>query len=297
MGKHAFQAGSIHVIESLQASGELRTGERLFEELEPLAITSTPTIEAYLWRESTREGLLARLQQIAEYVRRSGRAPVLHIEAHGLPDGSGLQTASGETLTWLDLKEPLTVINVLCRLNLLVLLSACDGEGLTHVIQLTDRAPLWGLIGPSRSVSAGEIEDGNLAFYKTLLSTRDGGTAWRAMNETATRGDRPFRFRGAATMFRLIMQGYFAEYCTEEALDRRSRRVMDEFERIGTPDQLLPQMQAAVAEYLRRHSAQFEEIKTRFFFIDLCPENFNRFPISFDDCFGAPRERELPTIS
>jgi len=124
--------GAIHILESLPP-GNLRTGERLRDELEPLGQVSTPQIAVHFWREPTRAAFLGRLQHIAAAVRFSGLAPVVHLETHGTPEG--LELASGEAVTWSDLKAPLTTINVTCRLNLLVLLGACNGAGLLEVIQ------------------------------------------------------------------------------------------------------------------------------------------------------------------
>lgn len=281
------KAGSVHIVESL-SPGELRTGERLFHELEPLALTLNPAIESHFWREPTRDAFLKRLWAILDDVRQSRRAPVVHIEAHGWADG--LQVASGECVSWADLKDPLTAINVTSRLNLLVLLSACDGADLAKIVQLTDRAPVWGILGPKRSVTAGELEDANLAFYRTLFATRDGGVAWHAMNDTVKAGDRPFALFTAEMMFKLVMQGYFERYCTEEALakrDLKSLEIAADLAARGANPQDLRNAHEAFREYVRDHRGHFDRIKSNFFIVDLCSENAERFAISFDDCMTA----------
>ena len=201
------RSGSVHIIETLRP-GDLRTGERLFDWLEPAALAMNPAIETHLWRESTADDVLIRLQHVLEDLRKTGRAPILHIEAHGAPEG--IETASGELLTWAALKQPLTAINITCRLNLVVLLATCDGADLGRIVQLTDRAPVWAIIGPRRPVSAGELEDAEFSFYRTLFSTRDGGAAWQAMNDAVKKGDRPFLLFHAETMFKWIMEGYLS---------------------------------------------------------------------------------------
>src|ERR1022692_828802 len=115
--------GTVHIIESLRPC-DLRTGDRLHAEIGPLAGALTPAITVQFWREATRASFLDRLQMVAAAIGQDGRAPVVHIEAHG--DFDGIQLTSGECITWSDLKGPLTRINVACRLNLLVLAGACD---------------------------------------------------------------------------------------------------------------------------------------------------------------------------
>ena len=90
--KTIVRSGSVHIIETLRP-GDLRTGERLFDWLQPAAAAMNPAIEVHFWRESTADAVLGRLQHVLEDVRKTGRSPVLQIEAHGAPEG--LETASG----------------------------------------------------------------------------------------------------------------------------------------------------------------------------------------------------------
>ena len=94
-----------------------------------------------------RDTFLNRLASIVADVRASGRAPIIHIETHGTSDETGLVLSSGEFVPWSALKGLLTTINITCRLNLLVVLAACNGWGLLEIVQATDRAPLWGIWG------------------------------------------------------------------------------------------------------------------------------------------------------
>jgi hypothetical protein len=79
---------TIHIIESLT---EGRTGWRLFEDLEPIGIMSTPPIAVYHWPVTTREEFIERLRDIALDAVENGHSPILHIEAHG--GEQGIKTA------------------------------------------------------------------------------------------------------------------------------------------------------------------------------------------------------------
>src|SRR5713101_2280803 len=134
---------AVHIIESLRTN-DLKTGARLRDRLGAVVEQPGVGLPVRFWREPTKAGFLDRLRQIAAEVRSPGQAPIIDLQTHGSVDG--LQVTSHEIVTWSELKAPLTEINVLCRLNLLVLVGACDGEALLHALQAPDRAPVWGLI-------------------------------------------------------------------------------------------------------------------------------------------------------
>jgi hypothetical protein len=283
--KHdAVRIGAIHIIESL-GSEDLQTGTRLRDQLGPLTESSSPPISVDFWTEPTRKGFLARLQHILADVRLRRLAPVVHIETHGSPEG--LYLTSGDVVTWSDLKAPFTDINVTCRLNLLVLVGACDGAGLTKIIQAQDRAPVWGLIGPSRPVTPWEIEAAHTAFYRTLFSTGDGAVAWRAMNAAIEASDSPFLFVGAEYMFREVMRMYFKEHCSNEQLANRTQKLVDLAKNRGMPDERLPLFAAKMDEHLRDYQAIFGRTKEHFFHQDLCPEHAERFNVALAECLGT----------
>jgi hypothetical protein len=289
-GGVALRVGAVHIIESLRPA-DVQTGERLRDFLAPLAQSSGLPISVHFWRESTRQAFLERLDHIAADVRDTGRAPIVHLETHGGLDG--LEVA-GSVVTWADLKAPLTRINVTCRLNLLVLVGACIGLDLTKIIQIADRAPVWGLIGPLREVWDTEIEAANKAFYRTLFSGRDGGPAWRAMNDALDGSDSPFRFIGAEWMFREVMRRYFKEKCSNERLAKRTQTLVEVAKDDGWPAETLPWVAEKLDAHLRDYERFFGETKRHFFLEDLCPEHADRFKVSLEECLDSDGSSTAP---
>jgi hypothetical protein len=88
---------------------------------------------------------------------------MIHFECHGCPDGLGV--ANKELITWDDLRKPLIEINRICRLNLLIVLAACNGAHLMKVATKMDRAPFWAIIGPEVEVTAGGCRE---KFWRVL---------------------------------------------------------------------------------------------------------------------------------
>jgi hypothetical protein len=276
---------AVHVIETLRP-GDDRTGRRLFEDLEPLAIAARPLVTARFWSAQTRGEFLEHLRSIAHDSRTHGHFPLLHIEAHGSPQG--IQVSSGEFLTWLEFKGELTAINEISHLNLLVILAACDGAHILSIIQPTDRAPVHTLIGPNRTVSAGEIERASLAFYRTLFRVNDGVAAWRAMNDAVAPAPLTFSVFTAEYVLRYVMRGYLKTQCTDEVLASRQRMKELELERAGMSQEAIVGGRERFRQYQRDHRSRFAEIRNHFLFCDLYPENDARFSVTFDDCLKDP---------
>jgi hypothetical protein len=213
------------------------------------------------------------------------------METHGLLDppnvAQGFYLASGEIVTWTDLKPLLTEINLACSINLLLVSGACDGAAFAQVIVPSDRAPVFGVLGPTRVVGAGELLDGHLAFYRTLYRTRDFTPAIDAMNDTVKQGDRPFVLLGAEWIFRAVMRGYFRRYCTPEAIDARVAKAAPleaALRADGASEDEIVRRRDGFRMYLTDHRMHFEKFKPHFFAEDLFPDNATRFSVAFEDC-------------
>jgi hypothetical protein len=129
---------------------------------------------------TTKQELLLLLGRIRDEAQFDGLYPMIHFECHGCPDGLGV--ANKELITWDDLRKPLIEINRICRLNLLIVLAACNGAHLMKVATKMDRAPFWAIIGPEVEVTAGNVEKNFGAFYKTFFDKLDGDAAIDALN-------------------------------------------------------------------------------------------------------------------
>ena len=284
MKDHRLYFGSVQIIESLRPD-DYRTGRRLYEDLEPLGIAAQPSISTQFTQVETKAEFLDLLKSIGENSKRTGHSPIIQIEVHG--SDQGIQVASGECLSWFEFKDELTAINEASRLNLLVLLAACDGAHLLNIIQPTDRAPVCALIGPNRAVSPGELLSG-ITFYKTLFESNDAAIAWRAMNKAVSSEKRTFSVFTAEFTLCYVIHHYLKFQCSEEALLSRENKAVSKVARDGMAEPQLAQFRKSVRIHIRDHRARFEEIRSRFFFYDLYPENATRFDLTFEECVAEP---------
>jgi len=108
--------------------------------------------------------------------------PILHISSHGNTDG--IQLSSSEVLTWADLTDLLTPINVALNDKLIVAMSCCEGYAGTKMAMRTDEAPLpfFALVGSSKKPTWSDTAIAFSAFYHRLIKGAHISEAVQAMN-------------------------------------------------------------------------------------------------------------------
>jgi len=220
----------------------------------------------------------ALIDCLSEAKRRAateGVLPMLHIECHGSEDG--FELADGSFADWAELKNSITDLNTSTHLNLMIAVAACTGGALAKVVRVADRAPFWGLIGPTKPVSAGELDKAFRALYLTLLSTKSPGKAIEAMNESSKPG---LFFRTTSQgLFEKVWSGYKKEYCTPEALEIRANRMHERAIELSIRPR--PTIEELKGRLVDHEPTAFERFRHAFFMCDLYPEHSSRFPITY----------------
>ncbi|WP_164172757.1 hypothetical protein [Stenotrophomonas maltophilia] len=264
----------ILIVDSIPA-GERNTARELHQDVGLRAQVFEPAPEVLYRRVESRREFLVLLPELAAAASTTGDIPVLHIECHGNDDG--LAFADGSFATWADLKGPLTSLNIATEMNLLVVVSACGGSALTYTLGLVDRAPLHGLIGPTRVVTSEELMRAYLAFYETLLRTRSARQAVDAMRLAVPD---TFVYRTAQLLFQHVWDHYQATHETPEARLERGRRMA-----VNPPDDYVgPPVQPEVfAQLLAEKNREFfDSYRRKFFLCDLFPEHETRFTVRYE---------------
>jgi hypothetical protein len=269
---------NIWIIQSLP-EGEWSTGRHL-----ATALKEIPEAEEHVLLDTpvTAGHFLGVLQEIDRQLEESGRIPLLHIEAHG--DEEGLKLASGEHIAWSDLKEIFTSINVACRNNLLVVLAACFGDRLVTINSPVERCPMWGCIGPTDEIPAGDLHDSFKAFYINFLETSDLRSAVDTLNRMAE--GMPWRFSlvPAEAFLLHAFRAYVQQQGSDEKIAERLEYIVGELEKSHPEKGPVPLwMRSEIEAKLRDHKKYFERFKAYFLMEDLDPANKARFSITFTD--------------
>lgn len=265
----------IVVVDSIP-EGQSNTARRLFEDIDIYAVAFEPSPTIVYERIKSANDFLNLLAGLTVAARESDSIPMLHIECHG--DEDGFQFADDSILDWPELKTPFAELNEATQLNLMIAVGACIGGAAAKTITFTDRAPFWGLIGPTQSVHPTQIEKPFRALYTTLLRTKSPQEAIKAFEAEA----------GPGIYWRTTAQGLFekgwlkykAEYCSPEVLQIRAARMLKACQQAG---KYLDANIETMKEILRVHEpTAFARFRRTFFMEDLFPGNESRFNVSYE---------------
>jgi hypothetical protein len=269
------------VIESLP-EGDLMTGTALVENHLESVKREHPDLHFAFEQPRTKAELIVLLHRIRDEAQSDNLYPMLHLECHGCPDGLGV--ASGELVEWDELREILIEINHACRLNLVVVLAACNGAHLIKVSIKMDRAPFLAIIGPETEITAGDAQKDFAAFYNSFFQNLDGDTAINALNGGAERHHRKYHFISAAGLFIRAYRTYYKSHCIGKGRRERVEGLVTEA--MKNPDVKRKGIKWAREKMkagLAAEDEHFDKLKKRYFFVDCFPENVTRFPLNRDE--------------
>ena len=274
-GGTALRFNQILIVDSLPAR-QRNTARELYGDVQSRAQVFRPAPEVLYERVESSDSCLALLARLAKMATTQGNVPILHLECHGNEDG--LQFADESFVSWLDMKPHLIQLNIATRMNLLVVVSACEGSSIAATLGPVDRAPLHGLIGPTRVVLPSDLEAGYLALYETLLRTRSARDAVQAMIATVPE---TFVYRAAEWMFQHVWDHYQRTHETPEARLARGIRMARNppagYDGVAIDAEVF-------AELLRQKNREFfDRFRRHFFLCDLYPEHEERFTVRYDN--------------
>lgn len=265
----------IVIIDSIPV-GESNTAFRLYEDIETAVVAYEHVPPVNYVRIESNEEFLDVLSQLCNKTINSNQYPLLHIECHGAMQG--IQLANGSCLTWEQVREGLTPLNVATRLNIMVVFSACYGGAFASSMRLSDRAPLWGLIGPTREVYPDELEADFGRFYRALYSTSSPSKAIATLNEGIK--ENLYWRKTSEAFFLDVWARYKETYCTETVLAQRGHNMKEKAVARG----LFPiKTEEEYAQILiDKEPVLFDKYRDIYFMYDLFEENRNRFPITYE---------------
>lgn len=264
----------ILVVDSIPV-GDRNTAKRLMEDLGSYSVAYPPSPAVRYVRVETSDEFIELINICRKDALKQDIIPMLHIECHGGEDG--LQFADESLADWEELKLPITELNVATGLNLMIAVAACTGGALAKIIRMSDRAPFWGLIGPTKTIMPDALEKAYCALYLTLLKTKSPAEAVKAMDAATEPG--LFWRTTAQGLFEKGWNGYKKQYCNPAALELRAKRIQERFTSLSEKN--LPSLEQLKALLVNHEPKAFERYRNNFFMYDLFPEHQERFPIHY----------------
>ncbi|MCW8929642.1 MAG: hypothetical protein OQL19_05315 [Gammaproteobacteria bacterium] len=263
----------ILIIDSIP-KGELNTARRLFDDISTYANAYPETSPAVMSvRVESACEFLEVLSECADRANEKDIIPMLHLECHGCEQG--FQFADFSILDWQEIKAPLTNLNIATKMNLMVAVAACTGGAIAKTASLSDRAPFWGMIGPTDSISPTDLESAFRALYTTLIQTGLPANALKAFEASSKPGQ--YWRTTALGLFKNGWAAYKSTYCTEQMLEIRAKRMVEECRRRGL--QPLLTVSQKRQRLVAHEPSAYERFRRGFFMEDLFPEQAGRFAV------------------
>ncbi|MCE5319176.1 MAG: hypothetical protein LLG04_17665 [Parachlamydia sp.] len=262
-------------------NGELNTARRLKEDLEDISCYYLSNkLQVRYFRIDTLSELKSGIGEVLYEISNTGLMPWLHLEGHGLSNQDGFKLGGGlEDCTWTQFKEIITPINIKMGLNLILILATCYGGSFARAIRLMDRAPVLGLIGPTRKVIVKAVEKDFPAFYKTFFETL---SLKKALNALIANAPNDFYYRTTAERFFYeVWASYKEVQCTDQEICNRARKMYKELKMEGlerTPS--VGQLKRLICS---GEPAEFDKNRDTFFMFDIYESNRARFPVTYKE--------------
>jgi len=270
----------ISVVQSL-ANSELHTGTKVKDDIDLYNFAYGRGLKIEMLDAKNKNEFINIIKNLTEQAQNSYSFPVLHIEAHGSSDHQGIVLQSNEFMSWTDLKPYFINLNIATKMNLLLVFSLCHGAHFTRHLNPSDRAPCWGLVGPTKALGSSDLLRSFSAFYKEVFVSGEAGVAIDKLNEYAPDKGIDYYFTTSTTFFINVYKNYLRKHCTEEAYDKRARSMRKKLKKSDIPK--VPSVGELRRKLKLTQKDFFEKYRTNYFMIDLFPENKNRFKVSYQD--------------
>lgn len=145
---------------------------------------------------------------------------------------------------------------------------------------------MWGLMGPTKAVTAGHVEISFQVFYKTLFKSLSALKAIKALNETVTRNE--YLITSVEQFFYAVWRSYKKDMCSEEMIKKRATSMHQKAiynKALSNNLVNIPSIEQFRQLICNRKEERylFEKYRDTFFMIDLYPTHRNRFPVTYEE--------------
>lgn len=176
--RHGAYFNYVIIIQSLKKD-ERQTGEELYQDIVSRRCEQRGMGASFI-KVETRKDFFDTLKEIHKAVTELDLLPILHFEIHGT--GEGFWLSGDEAVRFKEIAGWCRAINVFLKNELMVSLATCKGANFYKLINIEERAPYWGYIGPKDDINVEEVMRDFSSFYDTFLGSCNLSAALNALN-------------------------------------------------------------------------------------------------------------------
>lgn len=214
----------IYVIESLP-DGEEKTGTALHNDLLRWQGLKYDGFESILLEPKDRAEWHALMDGVLDDTKNKGVFPIIHFEIHGSDDKTGLVLASGELVSWPELRVILEAINIASQMNLFVTFAVCHGAYMLTQYHLNQRAFCYGVLGSFDELKVSDLKIRFHEFYQELFESFDIPTAYQRLLIANPGVQTDYECVNAVELFFKVYREYILEQVEDP--ERVKKRALD----------------------------------------------------------------------
>ena len=276
------------VIFDLVPESEMQTGRRIEENLNDFFNAENNELSCERYKCETEEDVFKAINFIKHDLTSKGIVSYVHIEGHGSREA--LYFPGGKFISWSIVFQALREINILSKNNLFFSSGACESAYAYKAASITEACPVFGLLAPEKEVEAGGVEDGFIAFYKSLIKSESLNDAFNAFAD-ATDGEK-YALIFSPHMFEKAAFNYLTQHCMGKGRRKRLENfVTQAITQTGLP--VKKARKALKSELYKPQALALKGFHEKFMMCDLYPENRARFKFEAVKFERAVRSEKL----
>lgn len=276
----------IYVVESLPAHEE-KTGTQLHNDLLQWQKFRFEGFQSVLLEPKNKQEWEKYMVRILEDTANKGVLPIIHFEIHGSTNKDGLVLASGELVSWEEMGNILTRINIASRMNLFVSLAVCHGAYLLTQYHLDHRAFCYGVLGSFDVLKVNDLKIRFNEFYEELFTSFDINKAYQRLLNANSEVQVDYECISALEIFYRNYRNYIlTQVNNPERVKERALEAAEQSGHILLTRQQRRAHQRAFSKKLHQKKNEFYvEHSTKFLMTDLFPERKEdlKLPGSLDE--------------
>ena len=213
----------IFILESLKQT-DPKTGKQVFDYLK------SKSIDVEFYNFHSKQELLNILDIIKLRSASESFQPFVHFDCHGNNDGIGAISKDGtsELIKWKSIRDEFRAIYMSSKRRSIICMSSCEGFNAIKLVAQCEPCPYDHVCGSFEKISFDDSYNAYTKFYDLVYNGKSIYEASVEIHNTAEFKNMKFMGINSETLFKMAIDGYLKNECTEEKLQSKK----DKYEKL-----------------------------------------------------------------